>query len=172
MPKRYLIGLLLLGVLAGCAHRTDDAALQQRRIDRLSTSLMALSPDASPARARQVAELAVTEAAGLREKYQVTLTPWIHNIEVNSGLKPRGHCYHYAQDIAAVLKPELAPDWQLHYLQAKPGELLEHNAISITATGQPWDNGIVLDGWRYAGVLYFGPVKADHYPWQPSTVRH
>ena len=163
---------IMVILLSACAHRVDAATEQQQRIALLSQSLEQLSPQAPKTMAHHIAVLAVKQAADLREQYGVVLTPWMHNVEVNWGTKPRGHCYHYAIDMGATLRPELDPYWQLYFVQAKPGSVLEHNAVVITQKHQPWETGIVLDAWRNAGVLYFGPVLADKYPWQLSTKRH
>jgi hypothetical protein len=170
-----LANILLLAaalLLCACAHQPDNRQEQAIRIDKLTEELLALSPTAEPHAAEYFAKVAVTTAANLRGQYQVRMAPWIHNMEVNSGIKPRGLCFHYAKDMAAALQPLAAPDWELHLVQAKPKEVLEHNAIVVTARGKPWQSGIVLDGWRYSGVLYFGPVMDDRYPWQPKYSKH
>lgn len=153
-------------LLSGCAHQPDNQAEQQTRIATLANALQTLSPDASTQEARNFASVAVYTAANLREQYQTNMTPWVHNIEVNSGIKSRGLCFHYADDLAEKLQPLVSPHWQLHFVQARPKHLLEHNAIVITGTGKPWQSGIVLDGWRNSGALYFEPVMEDKYPWQ------
>jgi hypothetical protein len=167
--SRYALpfALLLICILSGgCAYQTDSEPQQKARINTLAAELQALSPSADPREAEHFADVAVITAANLREQYQVTMAPWIHNMEVNAGKKPRGLCFHYAKDMAAALQPLAAPDWQLYFVQAKPKEILEHNAVVVTAKGKPWQSGIVLDGWRHSGVLYFGPVMEDRYPWQ------
>jgi hypothetical protein len=45
-------------------------------------------------------------------------------------------------------------------------ELREHNSVVITATGQAFENGMVLDPWRNSGNLYWDLIKMDTYPWQ------
>ena len=160
------ICLLLFFLLYGCAHPKDSSTEQQIRIATLAAALHALSPDASEQESRDFASVAINTAANLREQYQVSAAPWIHNIEVNSGIKPRGLCFHYANDLAIKLVPLTSPHWQLYLVQAKPKQLLEHNAIVIAGTEKPWQSGIVLDGWRDSGVLYFAPVMQDKYPWQ------
>ncbi len=157
---------LIVFLLCGCAHQQDNPIEQQTRIAALTVELQKLSPDADKKEAQHFASVAVHTTANLREQYQVNMTPWIHNIEVNSGIKPRGLCFHYTNDLAVKLQPLAPPHWQLHLVQAKPKQLLEHNAIVITGAGEPWQSGIVLDGWRDSGVLYFAPVMEDKYPWQ------
>jgi hypothetical protein len=45
-------------------------------------------------------------------------------------------------------------------------ELREHNCVVITAEGQDFFRGIVLDPWRNSGNLYWARVTADSYPWK------
>ena len=160
----FVVTLLL--VVGGCANQPETTAEQQARIHILANDLHAMSPGADARKTQQFAATAVNTAARLREQYGVRFTPWMHNIEVNSGTKTRGLCFHYAKDLAAALQPLAAPDWQLYIVQANPDGILEHNAIVVVDKGKPWDSGIVLDGWRDAGILYFGPVAQDRYPWQ------
>lgn len=159
--------VLLACLLAGCAHQPESPLAQQARIERLSAALQGLSPAVTASEADGFARVAVERAAGLREDYGVRLTPWMHNVEVNSGTRSRGLCFHYARDLAAALEPLPAPHLQIHRIQANRNGLTEHNALAITARGAAWDSGLVLDAWRHAGVLYFGPVRGDRYPWQP-----
>jgi hypothetical protein len=37
----------------------------------------------------------------------------------------------------------------------------ENNGLVVTARNQPFDDGIVLDGWRRAGRLFWCPLKED-----------
>ena len=159
-----LLACLFIGT--GCAHHTENLTEKTQRIHNLRAALQQLAPNSTPQAAQQLAETAVNTAEQLRENYQVTLAPWLHNIEVNSGIKQRGLCYQYAKDLAVAVQPALAPYWQMYRVQARPKQLLEHNAIVIVGKNQPWQSGIVLDAWRNAGVLYFGAVTKDKYPWQ------
>jgi hypothetical protein len=153
-------------LLAGCAHRIENASEKQQRTNHLRSELQQLAPDSTPQAAQQLAETAVNTASQLREDYDVALAPWLHNIEVNSGTKQRGLCYQYAKDLSVAVQPALAPYWQMYRVQARPKQILEHNAIVIVGKDQPWQSGIVLDAWRNAGVLYFGAATKDKYSWQ------
>jgi hypothetical protein len=42
----------------------------------------------------------------------------------------------------------------------------EHNTVVVTARGRPFETGVVLDPWRYAGMLRFIRVADDHHPWK------
>jgi hypothetical protein len=46
------------------------------------------------------------------------------------------------------------------------GNLGEHNAVVVTAKGQPFSEGIVLDAWRDSSDLFFTKVEEDReYFW-------
>lgn len=160
------LALLLCLTLAGCAHQLDSPEQQQARVNALASQLLELNPAADPAAAQRFAETAVYRSMELREEYGVRLTPWMHNVEVNSGTRPRGLCYHWADDLRDVLRPQATPYWSVYKIKAKPKTPREHNALSVTKIGDDWQNGLVLDAWRHAGVLYVGPVKGDKYPWE------
>jgi hypothetical protein len=38
----------------------------------------------------------------------------------------------------------------------------ENNALVVTARGQRFEDGIVLDAWRRAGRLWWSPVMKDY----------
>jgi hypothetical protein len=57
--------------------------------------------------------------------------------------------------------------YQLHWGVAYRGsELREHNSVVITAKGQAFEKGLVLDPWRNSGDLYWTLVGEDNYPWE------
>ena len=48
---------------------------------------------------------------------------------------------------------------------------LENICLVLTARGQPFDQGVVLDAWRYGGRLHWCDVKEDKkYPWVEAGV--
>jgi hypothetical protein len=46
----------------------------------------------------------------------------------------------------------------------------EHNSVVVTAKGQPFQQGLVLDAWRHSGRLHWTPVIADRYPWEEGEL--
>ena len=162
---RYFLLVSVSVLLGACANAPESISEKQLRMIELTHDLQALSPQVQPKEARQLAEVAVNTAAQLREQYQVSLTPWLHNVEVYWGVKERGYCYQYARDLYDALIKVPAPHLQLHFIRAYDDEMLEHNALSVTIKEKPWNSGLVLDAWRDAGVLVFTPVKTDQYPW-------
>lgn len=160
----------LVVLLTGCATPLDNPAQREVRTGKLVQQLLALSPEVKPDEAQRFARAAVEVAADLGRKYDVTLHPWLHNASIHLGLKQRGFCYEYANDLYDGLKDIPADHLALHFIEANKAKLNEHHALSVTVAGAKWDSGVVLDAWRYNGNLYFLPVKADtKYPWKSEV---
>ncbi|HQQ74967.1 MAG TPA: hypothetical protein PK031_07420, partial [Pseudomonadales bacterium] len=85
--KYWLAVVFAITLLSGCAHQPETVAEQQARIHMLANDLHAMSPGADIQKTQQFAATAVNTAGRLRDQYGVRFTPWIHNIEVNSGTK-------------------------------------------------------------------------------------
>lgn len=114
----------------------------------------------------------------LASSYRVVRPSLFHNFLVNSGFRQRGLCYEWAEDLLAQLQSYNLESLELHWGIARADTTREHNSIVITAVGQPFDQGIVLDPWRRSGRLVWSPVAADRFPWvegqltnSPAVVR-
>jgi hypothetical protein len=136
-------------------------ARDERSIKDLSKALAALAPDVDPAEAEQISVTAHTTARRLAREYRVVLNPELTVFLVNVGMRKRGWCGHWSQDIGARLK-ELKPrTLALHWGVAYDHTSSENNCIVVTARNQPFTDGIIIDGWRRAGRLFWCPVKKD-----------
>ena len=114
-----------------------------------------------------MAETAVRESAVLAEEYQLVRPAVAHNLLVLFGLRERGLCYHWTEDLMQRLQALDLKSFQLHWGVAYRGsELREHNCVVITAKGQRFFKGIVLDPWRNSGNLFWAQVNKDDYPWK------
>ena len=97
----------------------------------------------------------------LAREYGVNGDPAIHNYLINIGVKKRGICADYTRDIGSRLKELHFKTLVLHWGAAYAKESDENNALVVTARNQPFQDGIVLDGWRRSGRLFWCPVKSD-----------
>jgi hypothetical protein len=137
------------------------SARDERSIKDLSKALTALGPDVDPVEAEQISMTAHTTARKLAREYRVVLNPELTVFLVNVGLRKRGWCGHWSQDIGARLK-ELKPrTLVLHWGVAYDHTSSENNCIVVTARNQPFEEGIIIDGWRRAGRLFWCKVKKD-----------
>jgi hypothetical protein len=136
-------------------------AKDERSIKDLTKALTALAPDVDPAEAERISVTAHTTARSLKRDYHVVLNPEFQAFLVNVGLRKRGWCGHWAADIGARLK-ELKPrTLVLHWGVAYDHTSSENNCIVVTARNQPFEDGIIIDGWRRAGRLFWCKVKKD-----------
>jgi hypothetical protein len=176
---RHLTALCLLIGLFGCAQakvyypgqgasdNSSDAQIYRDRIIQLEQELKALSATVDKSEAQVAAAAAVRESAVLAEEYRLVRPAVAHNLLVVLGIKDRGLCYHWTEDLMQRLQALHLKSFQLHWGVAYRGSVLrEHNCIVITALGQGFDKGIVLDPWRNSGNLYWVPVNKDSYPWK------
>ena len=136
-------------------------ARDEKSIKKLRDALVALAPDVDPGEAELVSVTAHTASRSLARKYNVVLGPIVHNILINTGKRQRGYCGHYARDIGERLKELKLKTLVLHWGAAFPGAERENNCLVVTARNQPFEEGIIMDGWRLAGQLFWCPLKKD-----------
>ncbi len=162
----YLM-MLAAATLAGCA--TGPAATKND-VQELSLALQTLDPKVDPAEARRAAEIAYSYSARLAEQYNVTTSPILHNTMVNTGIKDRGLCVHYAEDMQARLSQENFQTLTMLRAIAEPKNdfRIDHSTAVIAAKGDGIYEGIVLDPWRYGGKLFWSATTEDgRYNWEP-----
>ena len=167
-----LIAILGFLVLSACANLPEGSRDGDNgpEIAALTQSIIDLSPNVDPAEAARAAQIAYSHTDYLKEIYQITDPPLIHNTKVNAGLRPRGLCWHWAMDMEARLSDEGFKTLTMHRAIANAFHpiLIEHSTAIIAATGEVWTDGIVLDPWRFGGVLFWDEVVDDtRYPWRP-----
>src|ERR1700720_89726 len=133
----------------------------EESIKSLRDALVALAPDVDPHEADLLSVTAHTTSRRLAREYGVTWDPAIHNFLINIGVKKRGICADYTRDIGACLKEFHFKTLVLHWGAAYAKQADENNGLVVTARNQPFLDGIVLDGWRKAGRLFWCPVKKD-----------
>ena len=154
---------MLIFAFAVCATAVRTQAQDEKSINDLRNAVMALSPrTVDPCEAVLLSETAHRTSRQLAREYGVTGDPAIHNYLINIGVKKKGICADYTRDIGARLKEFRFKTLVLHWGAAYPKESDENNALVVTARNQPFLDGIVLDGWRRGGRLFWCPVKDDH----------
>ncbi|WP_370285108.1 hypothetical protein [Pseudooceanicola nanhaiensis] len=156
---------------AGCSGYQPDyaPASAMREVAPLTAEIAALSPQVDPEEAARAARIALTYPLELRQRYEVSDPPLVHNTKVNMGLRPRGLCKDWADDMEARLAAEGFRTLTLHRAIANADTArIEHSTVIVSAMGEGPYEGLVLDPWRYGGDLHWGPVTADpDYRWLP-----
>jgi len=156
---RRLFFIFAFLLLAHAATASDETSIKN-----LSKELAGLARDVDPAEAEQLSVTAHATARKLKRDYRVVLNPEFTVLLVNIGMRKRGWCGHWAQDIGARLKELNLKTLVLHWGVAYDHTSSENNCLVVTARNQPFQEGIILDGWRRAGRLFWCPVvKDDEY---------
>ena len=159
MIKRTLLLVFGFLLVVSLAHGSDE-----RSIKDLAKALTALSSDVDPAEAQALSYTAHTTARRLKKEYRVVLNPELTVFLYNVGMRKRGWCGHWAQDIGTELIKLEPKTLVLHWGEAYPNTTSENNALVVTARNQKFEDGILIDGWRRAGRLFWCPViKDDEY---------
>lgn len=182
---KHTITLLLLSIaLTGCGSvhynnvymnenntpiATKLSVEQKQSISHLKAALLNLGTNTSEPEATLIAHDAVVYSMVLANKYQLATPPLYHNYLVNTKRRPRGLCYHWQRDLISHLKKRknLTTFDLREGVSAEGRYWTEHNAMIVTAKGKPFETGIVLDGWRSSGRLFWGKVSTDKkYQWK------
>ncbi|KGM48197.1 hypothetical protein [Pseudooceanicola atlanticus] len=149
-----------------------ETASTRSEVTDLARAIRALGPHVDPQEADMAAEIAITYPLALRAQYEVTDPPLIHNTKVNMGLRPRGLCWHWAEDLENRLAAENFQTLDLHRAIANADKLrIDHSTVIVSAQGATMEQGIVLDGWRKGGDLFWSLVPEDRrYEWERRDV--
>jgi len=188
-PLRLAIGLAAVFLLSDCAEPTSTSVVEPAQTGRpeitlprgdviaeaqLRTKLAMLSPTVRVDEAEKLALCAYKTSRRLAREYGVVFPPALNNILINTGGRKRGLCYHWTEDLLLQLDALKLETLELHWGEAFARTFSENNGVVVTAKGQPFGQGIVLDAWRYQGRLYWGPVRKDPegYPWKENKAQY
>ena len=165
--RKVLLTLLAALTVTGCAY--SPTTVDQSDVDGLAEKIMLLGPDVDPEEARRAAEISHSYSRQLAREYNVTDLPIFHNNKVHSGERERGLCNHYAEDMTKRLKQEGFRTLEIQRAISPPTSLrIIHHTAVITRPGDTIYEGVVVDGWRHGGNLFFAPTKTDtRYNWRP-----
>lgn len=163
--------VLFVAAFSSVAHaRKKDPAFATSADDpELRARIVALGPGIDPDEARRIAEIAYTTGRDLRKEWKVVWPPGLMNFLVNTGQRKGGLCFQFAERLLWKLS---ALNWntvEFHWAESFERTVSEHNVIVVTAKGQNFYQGIILDNWRYGGRLVWGPLLEDpHYRWHEN----
>src|SRR6516162_3349535 len=136
-------------------------ARDERSIKKLRDALVALAPDVDPGEAELLSVTAHTASRDCAREYHLVWTPIFQNLLIHMGKRQRGYCGHYTRDIGERLKELKLKTLVLHWGAAFAGTIDENNCLVVTARNQAFEDGIVLDGWRRGGRLFWCALKKD-----------
>ena len=99
MTTRTLFSILVFLLIVSLAHAGDERSMKRSRQASDTTFI-----DVDPAEAQALSYTAHTTARRLKKEYRVALNPEFTVFLYNVGMRKRGWCGHWAQDIGEELK--------------------------------------------------------------------
>jgi hypothetical protein len=161
----FAVVILVLGpwTRSALGNQQQSVSFQLSKSDaakagKLANELASLSSKVNREEAKLVAQCAFATVSQLRRQYRMFGTPIFNNFLIYHGIRKRGYCYQWSEDLLITLDKLKLASLELHWGEANPGNWRENNCIVVTAKGQPFNRGIMLECWRHLGHLYFGPV--------------
>jgi hypothetical protein len=139
------------------------------KAEKLAGELASLSPRVNREEAKLLADCAFATVSKLRREYRMFGTPIFNNFLIYHGLRKRGYCYQWSEDLLIALDALRLKSLELHWGEHDPGTWRENNCIVVTAKGQPFKRGTMLECWRHLGHLYFGPIASDWETYVENT---
>src|SRR5882672_4090830 len=136
-------------------------AKDSAKAEELANQVAGLSRRVDPNEAKLLAECAYATVAQLRQEYRMFGTPIFNNFLVYHGWRKRGYCYQWTEDLLLALDTLKLKTLELHWGDAYAGTYSENNCIVVTAKGQPFDRGMILECWRHFGHLRWNLVPSD-----------
>lgn len=159
--------LLVASLFLGCAVKQPTPYEQKVKVSKLTEMIVQLSSTIHHDEAYRLAKNSIEYSQYLAKKYEVIASPWMQNSLVNIGVKKRGLCHEWAEDLWSFLVEQNYGSVALHAIGANIGYLNEHNALAVSASGEGIENSIILDAWRDSGNLYFKKIDRDSkYEWR------
>ncbi len=166
---RFITILSLLIVFNGCAikYKNVQSSYHDDSVQKLSREIASLSPTIDKKEALDIALFSTSYTKRLANSYHLVGFPKFQNFLINIGIKKKGYCYNYANDLASALLHRGYKTVSIYRAAHKRFTYFEHNCVVITPKERN-DIGVILDGWRHAGTLYFDYMKSDrkHYNWK------
>ena len=144
-------------------------AKDSAKAEKLANQLAGLSRRVDPSEAKLLAECAYATVARLRPEYKMFGTPIFNNFLVYHGWRKRGYCYHWTEDLLLALDKLKLKTLELHWADAYRDTWQENNCLVVTAIGQPFERGMILECWRHFGHLRWNLVPSDQDPYYENT---
>lgn len=165
--------IVTLGASTAAARKKDPAFATSANDPVLRGRIVALSAQVDPAEAQRVTQIAYNLGRDLKREWRVAWPPGYHNFLVNTGARKGGLCFQFAERLLLRLTEEKWETLEFHWAESFETTMSEHNVIVVTAKGQHFSHGILLDNWRYGGRLVWGPIVDDpHYQWKENKAQY
>jgi len=153
---------------AGDEAATFSTPDEARSVATLRDRIAQLSPTVRRDEAQRLAQCAYTNSERLRREYHVVWPPGLQNFLIHIGARKRGYCYQWAEDMLVPLDALKLQTLEFHWGESFPGTISEHNNVVVTGKGQPFQQGLLLDCWRYGRLIWLSVAADRHYKWKEN----
>ena len=144
-------------------------ARESEKAEELANQLAMLSRRVDPNEAKLLADCAYSTVAQLRKEYRMFATPIFNNFLVYHGWRKRGYCYQWSEDLLLALDKLKLKTLELHWADTYRDTWRENNCLVVTAKGQAFEHGMILECWRHFGHLRWNLVPSDQDPYYENT---
>jgi hypothetical protein len=176
MNTKALVSLVAALAVSGAFSRAEQQAMRfevpvedAAKGEELALQLARLSRRVDPDEAKLLSCCAYATVARLRHEYRPFGTPIFNNFLVYHGWKKRGYCYQWSEDLLLALDKLKLRTLELHWGDAYRDTWRENNCLVVTAIGQPFDGGMILECWRHFGHLRWNLVPSDEDPYYENA---
>ena len=139
------------------------------KAEELANQLAKLSRRVDRNEAKLLADCAYATVARLRPEYNMFGTPIFNNFLVYHGWRKRGYCFQWTEDLLLALDKLKLKTLELHWGDTYRDTWQENNCLVVTAKGQPFDRGMILECWRHFGHLRWNLVLSDEDKYYENT---
>src|SRR5215216_6582302 len=176
MHTRLVVGIIVELAVSSAAVNAEQQrpqfelpAKDVAKAQELANQLASLSCRVDANEATLLAQCAFSTVARLRQEYRMFGTPIFNNFLVYHGLRKRGYCYQWSEDLLLALDALKLKTLELHWGEAYAGTYRENNCLVVTAKGQSFDHGMILECWRHFGHLRWNLVPSDQDRYYENT---
>ena len=176
MHTRLVAGVIAVFAISNVVVTADQErphfevpAKDSAEAEELANQLTRLSRRVDPNEAKLLADFAYATVARLRQEYRPFGTPIFNNFLVYHGWRKRGYCYQWTEDLLLALDTLKLKTLELHWADTYRETWRENNCLVVTAKGQPFERGMILECWRHFGHLRWNLVPSDQDPYYENA---
>jgi hypothetical protein len=156
----------MMFLFIGCSRQLN----LEKQDELLSHKLISLNNSIDKKQAFEISNKILQVSKEIKDEFNPVPYPWINNTLVNLGIKEKGLCWEWRDELYKRLNGNIEP-FAILKIGANVGKLNEHNAIAIISKSNDIQNSILIDLWRCSGVPYIVTIKDDNsYIWSRREI--
>lgn len=133
MMRSIVFLILCVIMMSGCAVKKETLNTEPKKFETLTQDIKALGKGVDEKEAKMFAKEALSYPRVLAEKYKLMAPANFQNMLINMGMRERGLCYEWTEDMITHLKKQNYRSFDLRWGVAFKGEPMEHNSVVLVA---------------------------------------